>query len=177
MKQPIPIYSHKTYLNQHPHIVILGAGASRAAFLDGDKYGRQLPILNELMDICDLKSELKSLGVKIPVMDFEATFDMLSRSKFDQPEFQIIKQKIYDYFEDLELPDELTIYDRLVLSLRPKDLIATFNWDPLLGLAFQRNRHIRKLPNLAFLHGNTFVGYCKEHEVKGLRIVLVPNVG
>jgi cyclic nucleotide-binding protein len=29
-------------------------------------------------------------------------------------------------------PELLTLYDHLVLSLRPKDVIATFNWDPFL---------------------------------------------
>jgi hypothetical protein len=42
----------------------------------------------------------------------------------------------------LKLPEEATIYDYLVLSLRSPDIIATFNWDPFLYQAFERNRHI-----------------------------------
>jgi hypothetical protein len=32
----------------------------------------------------------------------------------------------------MEIPDHVTLYDELLLTLRSKDLIATFNWDPLL---------------------------------------------
>jgi len=34
-----------------PHVVILGAGASKAAFLGGDKYGKSVPLLDHLPDI------------------------------------------------------------------------------------------------------------------------------
>jgi hypothetical protein len=47
----------------------------------------------------------------------------------------------------------------LVLSLRPKDLIATFNWDPFLYQAFVRNGHVADMPYLCFLHGNVAIGY------------------
>jgi hypothetical protein len=62
----------------------------------------------------------------------------------------------------LELPTEPTIYDSLVLALRPKDLIASFNWDPFLTQAFLRNNQITELPNCAFLHGNVSIGYSAE---------------
>jgi len=43
----------------------------------------------------------------------------------------------------------------LVLSLTKKDLIASFNWDPLLPQAFQRCCKITQdLPEVVFLHGN-----------------------
>lgn len=72
------------------------------------------------------------------------------------------------YFEQLELPDKPTIYDHLVLSLREKDLIATFNWDPLLLQAYSRNRKSGlRLPKLAFLHGNVRVGYCEKDKIAG----------
>src|SRR5690606_3970494 len=56
-----------------------------------------------------------------------------------------------------------TIYDYLVLSLRDKDLIATFNWDPFLYQAWVRNRRFpTNIPRLSFLHGNVSIGYSKE---------------
>ncbi len=61
----------------------------------------------------------------------------------------------------MELPQEPTIYDYLVLSLRPRDVIATFNWDPLLFQAWLRNSEVADMPHLAFLHGNVAVGYSK----------------
>ena len=49
-----------------------------------------------------------------------------------------LENRIYRYFASLELPDTPTIYDFLVLSLTEKDVIATFNWDPLLLQAYVR---------------------------------------
>jgi hypothetical protein len=54
------------------------------------------------------------------------------------------------------------------LSLTSKDLIATFNWDPLLMQAYERASKItRNLPQLAFLHGNVAIGYCENDGVLG----------
>jgi hypothetical protein len=67
----------------------------------------------------------------------------------------------------MRLPPEPTLYDLLLLSLREKDVIATFNWDPFLAEAVKRNRRIRKLPKVLFLHGSVDVGVCLEHGTKG----------
>ena len=71
------------------------------------------------------------------------------------------------YFESLRIPAQPTFYDYLVLSLREKDVIATFNWDPLLLQAYRRNSPIRRLPQLAFLHGNVGLGICTNDKRKG----------
>jgi len=66
------------------------------------------------------------------------------------------------------LPDEPTIYDYMILSLRSKDHIATFNWDPFLYQAFVRNRKFTKnLPYMSFLHGTVALGYSKEDKRSG----------
>jgi len=78
-----------------------------------------------------------------------------------------IEAAVHTYFSGLRLPPDPTIYDYLVLSLRPKDVIATFNWDPFLWLAAERNAATCETPQLAFLHGNVAVGYCPNHPVKG----------
>lgn len=163
----LPHFDINQNKNYHPHVVILGAGASLAAQPFGDKYGKKLPTLKNIVEITNIEPELEELEVMLPIDDFEAVFDDLSKKCSDNVHFIKIKEKIYDYFSSIVIPDELTLYDKLVLSLREQDLIATFNWDPLLCLAYQRNRHIKKLPNLAFLHGNVFVGYCKEHRTTG----------
>jgi hypothetical protein len=67
------------------------------------------------------------------------------------------------------MPDEPTLYDYLMLSLRETDLIATFNWDPFLVRAFIRNRDVAAMPQLAFLHGNVEVGVWLKDSVKGFR--------
>ena len=65
-----------------------------------------------------------------------------------------------EYFSNLELPDKVTLYDYIILSLRKKDIIATFNWDPLLLLAYRRNMIVKPLPEIVFLHGNVYLGIC-----------------
>jgi hypothetical protein len=83
---------------------------------------------------------------------------------------QGIEEKIYNYFDGLLLPDEPTIYDYLVLSLRKKDLIATFNWDPFLIQAYIRNSRLTKnLPLLSFLHGNVAIGVDLESKTVGIK--------
>ena len=67
----------------------------------------------------------------------------------------------------MELPLKPTIYDYLVMSLRDKDVIATFNWDPFLYMAWWRNYLHGSSPKLVFLHGNVAVGYNKERNMMG----------
>jgi hypothetical protein len=59
------------------------------------------------------------------------------RSK-TEPDCNNVKEElekvIWDYMCDFVLPDEPTVYDYLVMSLTSKDLIATFNWDPITGI-------------------------------------------
>jgi hypothetical protein len=71
-----------------------------------------------------------------------------------------IEHRIDDYFSALELPAHPTLYDHLILSFRPKDVIATFNWDPFLWQAARRNHEFGKIPSLLFLHGNVAISYC-----------------
>lgn len=47
---------------------------------------------------------------------------------------------------EIQIPERPTIYDQLLLNLRPKDLIATFNWDPLISQAYKRNKDEFDLP-------------------------------
>lgn len=142
------------------HVVILGAGASKASCLDqAEKNGKEIPLMNDLPKVTDLYDELKDLNEGLRNENFELIFSTLFDKEPGSERLQIIEKKIYDYFHSLKLPDEPTIYDYLVLSLRQKDLIATFNWDPFLLQAYQRNaRFTANLPKLAFLHGNVSVG-------------------
>lgn len=153
--------------HKQPHVVILGAGASLAAFPRGDKFGRKIPLMHNLPHIIGLNSELEALDISEPIGDFEGLFDTLNSQHPNSPHLAEIKRKIYRYFLNLQLPETLTLYDQLILSLTDKDLIATFNWDPFLGMAFQRNKFLKKLPNIVFLHGNVYVGTCSIHNTVG----------
>ena len=48
------------------------------------------------------------------------------------------RPEIHDYFHSLRIPPTPTLYDHLLLALRKKDVVATFNWDPLLLQAAKR---------------------------------------
>ena len=82
---------------------------------------------------------------------------------------EVLERAVFDNFSSLELPDEPTLYDHLVLSLRPKDVIATFNWDPFLIQAARRNGRVGGVPQLLFLHGNVLAEYCERDGIHGMR--------
>ena len=108
-----------------PHIVILGAGASRAACPNGDKNGNVIPLMNDFIDVLEL-DELEGIGKEINSMNFEEIYSiMCERDEYEDVKNQVEVQ-IYEYFEKLEIPDFPTIYDHLLLSLTRKDVIATF---------------------------------------------------
>ncbi len=152
---------------QRPHVVVLGAGASRAVCLKGDKNGKLLPLMSDLTKILGMKPLLQEWDID-PDQNFEDIFSDL-HSKGDVHKIEQIQQLVEEYFEELELPNTPTIYDHLVLSLRDTDIVASFNWDPLLMEAYLRNRNAGlSLPRLVFLHGNVSVGYCKTDRVSGL---------
>lgn len=153
----------KTVFGGGRHVVILGAGASIASTRRNPLMnGKQLPSMDNFIDIVGLTKIVDKLPKHIQANNFEKLYSNLYN---DNPESTIIKdieEIVYDYFNDMELPDEPTIYDYLLLSLRPKDLIATFNWDPFLYQAFIRNGQKAKMPYLSFLHGNVAIGYSQE---------------
>jgi len=150
-------------VNHSPHVVILGAGASVASFPNGDANSKRLPLMNDLVEVVGLQRVLKAAGINTPGANFEAMYDELHSSGKHPDVVKEIERRVYDYFASMRLPQEPTMYDYLVLSLREKDLIASFNWDPLLIQAYARNVHIAKPPSIAFLHGNFGVGVCLEH--------------
>jgi hypothetical protein len=145
------------------HVVILGAGASLAALPDGDRHSRQLPLMAQLVDVLGLDSILRRHGVGYRGGNFEALYSELAQDPLRGPAIEELNRAIFAYFSVLELPPEPTLYDHLVVSLRPKDIIATFNWDPLLWQALCRNRRYAPMPLGIYLHGSVAVGYCCNH--------------
>lgn len=153
-------------VSQSPHVVILGAGASLAAFPKGDKNGVKLPLMNSLVDTLQLE-EFVPQQYKPFVTDFEKLYSSITNDPSEQELKQIIEDRVYQYFYDLEIPDTPTLYDYLILSLREKDIIATFNWDPLLLKCLRRHSEIKRLPKVVFLHGNVAVGLCMNCKIIG----------
>ena len=98
---------------------------------------------------------------------FRVQFTQLRESGAQCGRLEKIEAMLLDYFSSLALPDRPTIYDYLVLGLRQKDVIATFNWDPFLLLAHARNRAVSGLPDIRFLHGCVRYASCAVHDVLG----------
>lgn len=148
-----------------PHVVILGAGASLAAFPNGERNGRRLPVIKNFVEVVGLTALLTDNKIHPPYDDFEAIYSDIATNPAQTDLRAEIEQRVHDYFSALELPDAPTLYDHLILSLRPKDVIATFNWDPFLWHAAARNHRFGKVPCLLFLHGNVAIGYCHDCKV------------
>lgn len=148
-----------------PHVVILGAGASYAAFPNGDKNGVKLPLMDNFVEVLGLNGLLSQAGIDFETVNFEKIYDQLYQNEAHRKIREELEKVIYNYFSRLEIIDEPTIYDCLLLSLRGKDVVATFNWDPFLLQAYRRNVQKFKLPRLLFLHGNVGVGYCEKDKV------------
>ena len=151
-----------------PHVVILGAGSSLAAFPDGDANGIGLPLMCDFIEKVGLENDLSNYKIDFKGQNFEEIYSNLYEKDEYKDLIKIIETKTSKYFSHMKLPSEPTIYDHLVLSLREKDLIATFNWDPFLYLASLRNHNYANLPHVVYLHGNVAVGYCLEHRKKGM---------
>jgi len=141
----LPAFDPQKQINQSPHVVILGAGASRAAFPSGDAKKKRLPLLVDLPDCLDLRAAITKAGFPASA-DFESIYDELATTGRSPSLKAEIESKVRGYFESLEMPDEPTLYDYLLLSLRETDLIATFDWDPFLARAFIRNRGVAAMP-------------------------------
>lgn len=145
-----------------PHVFILGAGASREAFLQGDATGKFLPLASELPDACGLQDLCGAMGLD-PSARFESELSRYHGQHGRDERLRELEDRIRAYFKALKLPADPTLYDKLVASLRRKDLVATFNWDPLLYLAWSRTerRYGRKdVAKIAYLHGCATLGWC-----------------
>ncbi|MDR3007446.1 MAG: hypothetical protein LBV59_05895 [Sphingobacterium sp.] len=151
------------------HVVILGAGASIAStFRNGELNGKRLPSMDNFIEIVGLSDIVDHVPAHLRDNNFEKLYGNLHTADPQSEIIQEIERRIQNYFGDMRLPDIPTIYDYLVLSLRSKDLIATFNWDPFLYQAWVRIRDFtQNLPYLSFLHGNVAIGYSAEDKRSG----------
>lgn len=157
------------------HIVILGAGASVQAFPKGDANGKGLPTMDNLIKMLGLESVLKRAGVNNRRCNFENIYSELYETNPGLPILREIEDIIYAYFSSLELPQTPTLYDHLLISLRPKDIVATFNWDPFLFDAWNRIREKVPVPKILHLHGNVRLTYCPEHPTYGTHGMYCPE--
>ncbi len=126
--------------------------------------------MGDFTQIVPIGNLLKRAGVDYEGRNFEDLYSELCTDAEFRAVREDIDRAVFDYFSSLALPPDPTLYDHLVLSLRPKDVIATFNWDPFLIQAVRRNQIMRgESPYLLFLHGNVLAGYCRLDQVHGVR--------
>jgi len=147
-------------MEQRPHVVLLGAGASHAAFSDGDADGRSGPVMNELVSFNGVGELLRQAGLEGIDRNFEELLPNYGRLPNTRRPLIWLKTK----FGDSSLKCDFQI-GRLVLSLRSKYVIATFNWDPILVDACRRNARLAGIPFGRQVHCGTmaqFKGRVKE---------------
>ena len=126
-----------------------------------------------ITDVVGLNDIVDTLPLEIKDPNFEKFYSTLHEQMPECSELKAINDRIYEYFSQMRLPDQPTIYDYLILSLRQGDAIATFNWDPFLYEAWTRNQKFftggkfiseckewhEFPPSIFFLHGNVSLGY------------------
>lgn len=166
------VEQYEAYMKRRPHVVILGAGASCAAIPNGDRYGKRISAMSGFLERLGMKDVLDGITLKTTSDNLEEIHMELDERSTDELDCQKAKEelekRIYNYMSEFTIPEEPTVYDYLILSLTEKDLIATFNWDPLLVQAMARcMKYTTNIPNFAFLHGNVAVGYCERDNVIG----------
>jgi len=151
----LPRFELETGINHSPHVVILGAGASKACCPKGDANGRPLPVMADLVRELSLEDVVRKSGHD-PAGNFEEIYSQLFAAG-DTDTIKTLDDATRSYFEQVKLPDEVTVYDYLLLSMRPKDMIVSFNWDPLLPQAYRRWRARigSHLPEITFPHGTS----------------------
>jgi hypothetical protein len=154
--------------NCRPHVVLLGAGATRASIPDGDRNGRSAPLMHEIANKLGLTDLFTDDLQQLAGLNFESAYSQLSVR--DRVSAREVEQRIAEYFQRLHIPESPTLFDYLNLCLREKDVIATFNWDSLLvqSQVRLRNSGVVNLPRLQFLHGNVSIGFCSTDHILGV---------
>lgn len=165
-------YDYEYQVKKRPHVVILGAGASCAAIHNGDKYGKRISAMNGFIEKLNLESVFRDVFLHTDSDNLEDIYMELDERSKTEADCMTVKKKletkIFNYMSEFQLPDSPTVYDYLVMSLTAKDLIASFNWDPLLVQAYTRaSYYTENLPQIIFLHGNVAVGFCEEDNIIG----------
>ena len=124
----------------------------------------------DFTDIVALGDAFEQARVEYKGRNFEELYTELCAKPQLASVREDLESVVFAYFSSLVLPPQPTLYDHLVLALRKKDVIATFNWDPFLLQAIRRNQIVRgDIPSVLFLHGNVSTGYCRRDEMHGVR--------
>ena len=82
--------------------------------------------MDKLIEMLDIEPMLKWGGIKNRRRNFEDSYSELYENDPSSPLLREIEKIVYAYFENLSLPKFPTMYDHLLLSLRPKGYCCNF---------------------------------------------------
>src|SRR5258707_1450420 len=83
------------------HLVILGAGASRAAFPEGDRHAKKLPLMSDFVDTLGLRAMLVEWGID-PDRNFEDIFSDIFEAG-ETARIDKLQRQIREYFASLKI--------------------------------------------------------------------------
>lgn len=115
----------RDYKNR-PHVVLLGAGASVAAIPRGDKNGMKTSVMDGFLEKLGMSEVIADLNLVTKSGNLEDIYSEIS----ERDEYADVRgeldTRIRNYFSEFEIPDEPTVYDFLILSLRKKETVTNF---------------------------------------------------
>jgi len=92
-------------MEQRPHVVLLGAGASHAAFSDGDADGRSGPVMNELVSFNGVGELLRQAGLEGIDRNFEELYAELRQAAQYQKTADLVENEVRRFFVEMRLPN------------------------------------------------------------------------
>src|SRR5216110_3282602 len=94
----LPLLQRDGVANESPHVVILGAGASLAACPNGDRYGRRLPVMANLVETVGLAPILKRGGISATAAaNFENLYSLIATDPARADLCAEIETRVRDY--------------------------------------------------------------------------------
>lgn len=118
--------------------------------------------MNSVIPTLELGPLLEGVPSVAGITNFEQAYSALYEDVDSLGIREEVERRVHKYFSEMRMPDQATLYDALVLSLTPNDAIFSFNWDPFLFDAWERNRHVAPPPSIFFLHGNVRIEFCED---------------
>ena len=83
--------------NPRRHVVLLGAGATRAAFPNGDGNGKRLPLMNDFVETLELATLLKNVDID-STKNFESIYSNIKDENLRNTlEKQIDKCRMFNF--------------------------------------------------------------------------------
>jgi len=91
-----PAYNRYSLIIKRPHLILLGAGASLAAFPNGEKNGMELPLMNNFVETVNgLSDYLNEYGIDYRGKNFEDLYSSL----YDDSLYDEIRKAVEDFIE------------------------------------------------------------------------------